>query len=260
MKYLAIFRTQIQNRFSYAAEVAAQSLSIILFIWIFYQLWRATFNASGQESINGLTLHDTLWYLMLSEVIVLSKPRIARRISEEVKEGAIAYLLNKPFNYLLYHLSIGLGDGLTAMLFNLVFGGITAWLLVGPPPPPSGWPLVFVAVVFSWLLDFCINALIGLAAFVAEEVNAFEWIYQKVLFLLGGLLIPLDFFPEWLQRIALATPFAHTVYGPARLFVDPTFERFTVLLMNQAAWLLLLSAVLVFAYQRGIRRLVINGG
>lgn len=260
MKYVAIFRTQIQNRFAYAAEAAAQSLSIILFVWIFYQLWRATFNASGVTQINGLTLHDTLWYLMLAEVIVLSKPRIARRISEEVKDGSIAYLLNKPFNYLLYHLSIGLGDGLTAMVFNLLFGGVVAWLLVGPPPSPAGWPLVLIAVIFSWLLDFCINTLIGLSAFIVEEVNAFEWIYQKVLFLLGGLLIPLDFFPEWLQRIALATPFAYTIYGPARLFVDPSLERFTNLVIMQGTWLLALGALLIFSFGRGVRRLVINGG
>jgi len=260
MKYLAIFKTEVQNRFAYAAEAAAQSLSIILFVWIFYQLWRTTFMVSGSDTINGLTLHDTLWYLMLAEVIVLSKPRIARRISEEVKDGAIAYLLNKPFNYLLYHLSIGLGDGLTAMLFNLLFGGAVTWLLVGPPPPPSGWPLTLVVMIFAWLLDFCFNTLIGLAAFVVEEVNAFEWIYQKVLFLLGGLLIPLDFFPEWLQRIALSTPFAYTVYGPARLFVEPSFERFFNLILIQSGWLIVMGALLYFSYARGVRRLVINGG
>jgi ABC-2 type transport system permease protein len=260
MKYLAIFRTQIQNRFAYAAEVAAQSLAIVLFVWIFYLLWRATFAASGVASLNGLTLQNTLWYLMLAEVIVLSKPRIARRISEEVKDGTIAYLLNKPMHYLLYQLSIGLGDGITAMLFNLIFGGIITWLLVGPPPSPAGWPLVLIAMLFSWLLDFCFNALIGLAAFIAEEVNAFEWIYQKLLFLLGGLLIPLDFFPVWLQKIALATPFAYTVYGPARLFVEPSLERFLSLVTLQGLWLLVLSGVLLFSFERVVRRLVINGG
>lgn len=50
-------------------------------------------------------------------------------------------------------------------------------------------------------------ALIGLAAFLVEETNSFELIYQKAVFILGGMLLPLDMFPEWLQRIARLLPF-----------------------------------------------------
>lgn len=260
MKYLAIFRTQLQNRMTYAGDLAAQSISIVLFLWIFFQLWRTTFHSSGATEINGLSLNDTLWYLMIAETIILSKPRISRRISEDVKDGSIAYLLNKPYNFLLYQLSVGLGDGITAMVFNLILGGLTVWLLAGPPPPVSGWFFTLIAIILSWLIDFCFNAMIGLAAFVAEEVNAFEWIYQKTVFLLGGLLIPLDFFPTWIQKIAFSLPFAYILYGPARFFVDPTIERFASLVSIQLVWLLLSGTALTFIFQRGIRRLAINGG
>ena len=47
-------------------------------MWIFFQLWRVTFDASGTEAINGLTLRDTLWYLLLAETIELSRSRVAR--------------------------------------------------------------------------------------------------------------------------------------------------------------------------------------
>lgn len=259
-KYLAILRTQVQNRLTYGGDLAAQSLTIVLFMWIFFQLWRTTFHSSGKTEINGLSLNDTLWYLMIAEMIVLSKPRIARRISDDVKDGSIAYLLNKPYNFLLYHLFVGLGDGITAMVFNLAFGGLTTWLLIGPPPTAKGWLPALVAVILAWLIDFCLSAMIGLMAFVAEETNAFEWIYQKVIFLLGGLLIPLDFFPIWLQKIAFSLPFASILYGPARLFVDPTPQRFFSLISTQVAWLFVSSMILVIFFQRGIRRLAINGG
>ena len=116
------------------------------------------------------------------------------------------------------------------------------------------------SVALAWLLDFCVSAMIGLAAFVAEEVYAFEWIYQKLLFILGGLLIPLDFYPAWLQTIAKATPFAYTVYGPARLFVEPTLLRFGTVLLGQLAWLAVLMGVLALFYRQGVARLAINGG
>ncbi len=207
-----------------------------------------------------MSLHDTLWYLMLAEVIVLSKPRLARSIAQSVRDGSVAYLLNKPYNFLLYQCSVGLGDSLLRMVANILVGGAIVWLLVGPPPDPRGWPLVLVAVTLAWFIDFCIAAMIGLAAFVTEEVRAFEWIYQKILFILGGLLIPLDFYPDWLQTIAKATPFAYTIYGPARLFVDPSLERFVMLLLGQVLWLGILAALLALAYRRGVGQLAINGG
>ncbi len=112
----------------------------------------------------------------------------------------------------------------------------------------------------AWLIDFCISALIGLAAFVTEDVAAFEWIYGKILFILGGLLIPLDFYPQWLQTIAKSLPFAYTVYGPARLFVDPSLSRFGQLVLFQGVWLLVLGGLVTWAFNRGMRWLSINGG
>ena len=259
-KYWAIFKTQLLNNLAYTGDLLSGSIAIVLFMWIFAQLWRVTYTAVGSSQIAGMRIHDTLWYLMLAEVIVLSKPRLARSIAQSVRDGSVAYLLNKPYNFLLYQCSVGLGDSLLRMVANVVVGGTIVWLLVGPPPHPLGWPLVLVAVTMAWLIDFCIAAMIGLAAFVTEEVRAFEWIYQKILFILGGLLIPLDFYPSWLQTVAKATPFAYTIYGPARLFVDPSMERFVMLLLGQLLWLGILAALLTLAYRRGVGQLAINGG
>lgn len=259
-KYWAIFKTQLLNRLAYTGDLVVGSFSILIFLWVFLQLWKATYGALGQATIAGLTLKDTLWYLMMTETILLSKPRVARTIAENVKDGSIAYLLNKPYDFLLYHLSLGLGNGLTQLAFNALAGGALIWAFVGPPPDVRGWPLALVAILLGWLIDFCVQALIGLAAFVAEEISAFEWIYQKALFILGGMLIPLDFFPEWLQRASQALPFAYTVYGPARLFVSPSLERFVPLLVGQLLWVGVLGLLATLAYRRGMAWLTVNGG
>jgi ABC-2 type transport system permease protein len=120
--------------------------------------------------------------------------------------------------------------------------------------------MVLVAVVLAWMIDFCIQALIGLAAFVSEDVAAFDWIVQKLVFILGGMLIPIDFFPTWLQKLAGVLPFAYAMYGPARLFVEPSLGRFASLLAGQVLWLGVLGLAAGFAYQRGMRRLSVNGG
>ena len=260
LKYTAICKTQVINQLAYPLDLVTQSLTIVIFMWIFMQLWKTTYRFAQKDILNGLSLHDTLWYLMLAETIMLSKPRLSRVIAESVRDGSIAYQLNKPYHYVLYHLSVAFGDNLTRMVFYLISGGCIVWILVGPPPDPHGWPLVLIAMIIGWMIDFCINILIGLAAFLVEEVSAFDWIYSKFLLLLGGILIPLDFFPSWLRSISQALPFANTIYGPARLFVDPTPERFIHLLGGQLAWLSVFAVIVLICYNRGAKYLTINGG
>ena len=259
-KYWAIFRTQLVNSLAYPMDLLGRSLLIVLFMWIFMNLWRVTYGATGARSIAGLSLADTMWYLMMAEAVMLSKRDLSETISEQVKDGSVAYLLNKPFNFILYHFSAGLGDSVLAFGGNLIIGSAVVWLMVGPPPGITGWIFAGAAVALSWLLDFCFSALIGLSAFVVEEINAFRWIYQKFLLLLGGVLIPLDFFPAWLQTISLNLPFAWIIYGPARLFVDPSLARLGQVFLQQCIWLAIIGGTVWVIYRRAVARLVINGG
>ncbi len=259
-KYLAITRTQIINSAAYPLDLAARSLMIVMFMYVFLHLWDATYRALGQSNIAGLSLNETMWYLMIAETIVLSKPRLTNAIAEQVKDGSIAYILNKPYNFLLYHFSVAFGDGVIRMAFNALAGGAIVWLMIGPPPNIVSAPFVLIAILFAWLIDCTLTATIGLAAFVTEDVAAFDWIYSKFVLILGGVLIPLDFFPDWLRHIAQALPFAYATYHPARFFIQPDLARFATLILGQVLWLGALALVLLFVYRRGETRLTINGG
>jgi ABC-2 type transport system permease protein len=261
-KYLYVFKVQIQNQLTYRGDLVGRSLTIVLFMWIFFHLWQTTYRAAGaaEGAIAGLTLSDTLWYLMLAEAIILSRNNVWRPISEAVKDGSIAYMLNKPYNFVVYHASASMADMTGQFLFNVLAGGAVVWVLVGPPPDPAGLPLLAIPVLLAFLIDFCISAMIGLAAFVTEEVAAFNWIYQKFILLLGGVLIPLDFFPGWLKSISITLPFAYTIYRPARFFIDTSLDGLFSLLSGQLLWLGTFGLVLAVIYRGCITRLNINGG
>lgn len=259
-KYWAILATSLINSLAYPGELIGRSLIMVPFMWIFYQLWRITFAAAGVDAINGLTLRDTLWYLMLAETIELSKPFLTRTISENVKDGSIAYLLNKPYSFLGYQLSNSLGESVFRALVNALLGSFMVMWMVGGPPTVTGVALAVPAIIGSWIINFCIAALIGLAAFVVEDVTAFTWIYQKAAFILGGLMIPLDFYPAWLQTITAMLPFSSMIYAPAKLLIAPSTQLFINTMLVQACWIVVLSFVLTLAYRRGVARLTLNGG
>ncbi|MBV6451867.1 MAG: hypothetical protein MHPDNHAH_02614 [Anaerolineales bacterium] len=259
-KYLSILSMQIINSLAYPGDFVGRSVSIATFIFVFAGLWGTTYALAGADTINGLTVHNMIWYFMMAETLELGRPRINRTISEQVKNGEVAYILNKPYNFILYHFSAGLGDGIVRMILNLLVGSAVAWILAGAPPPLLGWLMALVTMIGAWILHFCFMALIGLAAFVVEETNSFELIYQKFVFILGGFLIPLDMFPAWLQKIAYALPFPYMMYAPARLFVKPDMDLFWQMLAGQIIWVVVFVALLSFVYQRSERSLTINGG
>jgi ABC-2 type transport system permease protein len=153
-----------------------------------------------------------------------------------------------------------MGETIFRAMLNAVFGGLTVWWLVGTPNHPEGFLIALPAILGAWVLHFCINAMIGLSAFVVEDVSAFMWIYQKLAFIFGGMLIPLNFYPQWLQTLAKFLPFSSAIYGPARLFVSPTAEFFVSVMSLQLAWIFMLTILLVVVYRRGLTQLTVNGG
>jgi ABC-2 type transport system permease protein len=161
---------------------------------------------------------------------------------------------------MVYQFSVSMGETIFRAVMTALFGGAMVWWLAGPPPDPRGWPLAIVAVLGAWALNFLVNGMIGLAAFISEEVAPFEWIYQKFAFIFGGLLIPLDFYPRWLQSIAFLLPFPAMTYGPSRLFVTPETSLFLSVLGQQAIWSLILGILVAVAYHRGLAYLTVNGG
>ena len=259
-KYWAIFQITLLNSLAYPGELVARSFLIVPFMWIFFQLWTITFRTSGTNVINGMTVYSTMWYLMMAETIELSRPALARTISDNVKDGSIAYILNKPYNFLLYQFSNSMGETLFRAMINALFGSALVWWLVGKPPAPRGWLFAVIALLGTWVLNFCITCLIGLSAFLVEDVAPFMWIYQKFIFILGGFLIPLDFYPGWLQIIAKALPFSAMIYGPSKLFVAPSWELLGQVMLMQILWMITLTTILVVAYRRGISYLTVNGG
>jgi ABC-2 type transport system permease protein len=155
---------------------------------------------------------------------------------------------------------MGLGDACLRLVANVLAGGAVVWWLVGQPPDPRWWPLVLGAIAGAWAIDCCLSVAIGLLAFVTEDVAAFEWIYSKLLMTLGGLLIPLDFYPDWLRTAVVHLPFAYSVYGPARAFVGEDASAFAGLFAGQALWLAVLVGVVWGGHHRGLRWLNVNGG
>ena len=86
------------------------------------------------------------------------------------------------------------------------------------------------------------------------------WIYQKLLFTVGGLFLPMEMLPDWLRKIAVWLPFRYVTNVPARLFV--AFEPGEALraAAGQVAYILVMTVVVSLVWRAARRRMVVHGG
>lgn len=259
-KYAAIVGTAVRHRLAYIGDSLGRPVFFALILFVFCRLWQTVF-ADGRPPVAGFAARESLWYLVMTEAILLSAPRLQGRIDEEVKTGAVATLLNKPCHYVGYHLAFALGEALPVFLLNLAVGAVTARVLIGPlPVAPAAVLALFPAVALAMTLSVLIGLSLALLAFWVEDAAPFFWVYQKMLFILGGLMIPLDFFPGWLQAIAGWLPFRTILCGPARLLVRFSAADAGSLLLWQAAWIAVFAAVAGALYHAGVRQVESHGG
>src|SRR5262245_31428732 len=91
LKYLAVARTTSQASLVYNRDLLLRTVFMLVVITVFVQLWGATFGTTGRSSVNGFAMHDLIWYMVVTEALVLSVPRIVQTIDAEVRGGDVAY-------------------------------------------------------------------------------------------------------------------------------------------------------------------------
>ena len=260
-KYVAVLRVSIANNLAYLTEVIFRTLFLVVFIYVFLQLWTTTFAAKGVHSVGGFRISDMIWYLAATETIALSLPQLTRLIDMEVRSGQLAYLLGRPCSYVLYHYAEYLGGRFVRLVANSVVAFVLAWLFVGPPPftwmSLLAWPLtLFLAIS----IDFVVYFSVGLLAFWTEETTPFFLIINRLALVLGGVLAPLEVLPQPIRGIAQVLPFSAVLYGPARTLVHFELASFGWLLVQQVLTLVIGGALMLGLYWLATRRVNINGG
>jgi viologen exporter family transport system permease protein len=151
------------------------------------------------------------------------------------------------------------------MLLRLPFLAIVGLLLastLGRGAFPGGAALATAAAlgVLSQLVLAALFVLVGVAAFWLGDVLPIYWVTQKLLFVLGGLMLPLELYPELLQRIAAFTPFPSMLSGPATIVLRDSTSTAPSIALHLALWLALIVTFTQLALARASRRLTLNGG
>jgi ABC-2 type transport system permease protein len=178
-----------------------------------------------------------------------------------VRTGDLAYALLRPGGYLTARLGAYLAERVVRFSFTLAVGSTVALLIAGPITIDLGAGVAALVVAAgAFLLEFVIVAGIGLGAFWMEDTSGLYFVYTRLSMLLGGLIIPIDLFPEAIGSLAMALPFAPMIHGPARLALAPDGAGVITALTSLAVSGAVLGTLVAATYRVALSRTTVNGG
>jgi ABC-2 type transport system permease protein len=238
-------------------ELAVRLLFFVVILVVFAALWPLAAEAAG-GTIAGYDAGDLVWYVMAAEAAVIAtKPRLIEDIGNDIGGGQIAVEMLRPASVVGVRLATELGEALVRLALAVATGGVFVWVAVGPPPSIAGVLLALPSAVLAVLANLAAQHAFAGSSFWLRDAKAAWFLYQKMVFLLGGMLLPLQLLPLWLARVSWVLPFWTMAYAPGRLasgHVEPW------LLAIQAIWAAGLMTVANLVFAAGERRLEVAGG
>src|SRR5262245_44865145 len=133
-KYTWLAYTAARSNLAYAGESISRLVFMTVVLYIFMRLWIVVYAAADSPRVAGLTLPRMLWYLVITESILLSEPRVWAEVDEDVRSGRMAVQLIHPVSYVLAHFGKSMGERLVRFVINLTAGSVVAVALAGPIP------------------------------------------------------------------------------------------------------------------------------
>lgn len=261
IKLFEIAKITLRSRFRYLWDMVGSTLFLAVVMFVFNRLWTVTYESGGSKTLAGFTLDQMIWYLVATETIIMSMTPIHRLIEREIRDGDVAIRLNKPYSFLGFHWSVFIGEGILKALVLIAVGGSVAMTMNGPIPFQFiSVPALMITFLLTATLSFIYGAMIGLLAFWTEDVTGFYFIFDRLKWLLGGFLMPITLFPDWLLRIVEWLPFSLMIFRPASLAVKFDWSTWADLSIRQLGLILVMGFLAQGLYRMGVRRLDVNGG
>lgn len=261
-KYLYIYKATLIESITYISSILFSFINFIIMMLIFLNLWEYMY--SGEEMlISGYTIEQMIWYVLITETLWFGSRNksLTRQISQDIKTGNIAYNINKPYNYIFYIIGKHLGEITIKFIAFLIIGAIVGLIFVGPILNfrLANLPLIIITMILGTLINSIIRITISIISFWIEDSTPFHWVYDKLILVLGTL-FPIEMFPKVMQPIIQFTPIFVVSYGPAKLFVNFSNEKFIQILIGQIIYLVIVCAIALGLYERGVKKLNVNGG
>ena len=255
-KYLAFARLGARDARAEPGELLGRVAFFAMILGVFSAIWRAV----GESSPGTRDPREMLWYIAMTEWVVMSAPMIQFQMAEDVRRGDVAYQIARPASWLGSRIAHGVGAMAVRAPVMLLVAGAAAWAFAGAPAHPERLVLATTFGLLAMAVMTLFHVVIGVGAFWIGDIAPAFWIWQKLVFVIGGMLLPLQFYPDVFVRAALWTPFPIFLAGPASLMTAAPLMDVGRLTLALVLWAVVGWTAGSLLFSRAARRLQLNGG
>ncbi len=261
-KYLYIYKATLMENIQYIMNIILGFVSFFVMLFIFLNLWDYIYSDSS-NLIGGYSKTQMIWYVIITEIMWFGtrNQTLTSQISNDIKSGTIAYSINKPYNYMFYIVARHFGEITIKFFLFLGVGILFGYSFVGALPNFTiiSIPILMIVFLMSIFINTFIRIGISIFSFWIEDAGPFHWIYDKLIIVIGTL-FPVEVFPTWVQPIIIFTPIYVITYGPAKLVINFSMEMFAKVFLIQSIYFIVTLLLLVVLFQKGVKKLNVNGG
>lgn len=261
--YWEFSRKSFQRAAAYRFDAWTRIIGNVMFLFMWGFIWYGLYH--GREAVEGVSFQAMLSYILVSQALqgIHGAGTPLWEIQERVRTGDIAIEMLRPYDYTTRMLFSDFGSiafyFITAIvpLYTLLF------LVLKQAVPTSLAQVVLfvISVILGYLIRYCIELTFGLFTFWLVETGGVEDIFYFSISLFSGSVIPLWFFPGWLEQVARYLPFQGIFFVPNSIFVGQlTGQAALNALLSQVLWLLICYAILRLVWNRASMKIVVQGG
>lgn len=265
-QYLSFFRIRflagLQYRAAAWAGISTQfawgGMTILMF-WAFYQNGENAFPMTFREISSYVWLQQALIAMFMTWFY-------DNDIFESITSGSIAYELCRPCDLYTMWFVKNMAIRISRVVLRCLPILVVAALLPDPfgvrlPPNIAAAVLFPAALVLGFLVLIAFSMLIYISAFFTISPMGIRILATSVMEFLAGALIPIPFFPVWLQPVINALPFASMQNTPFLIYTGHLSGTAALKsMLIQLLWLTVLLAAGRLLMKRALKKVVVQGG
>jgi ABC-2 type transport system permease protein len=255
-KYWRIFLLHFQDGFQYRLRSLVWMCVGMLSAATLVIFWKANLASNpGAYSQNfDQILSYFVFMLLFGNVLISHSEGDIAQV--HVYRGELSKYLLKPISYLWIvfngELVWRIMSGAWGLLFFVLFYFMGLRLTV-----TSNWQLILLGLIsclFGHFISYLMTVCLGLSAIWLTSTKGLFELYEMVLLLLAGYLMPLSQLGGNLRVIAEYSPFAAIVYTPVVIFLgDHPFQAMLRMVGVQMLWLAIFYLLYRWMWEKGVR-------
>lgn len=236
---------QVSN---YRSEMWVDCLAKMINFFFVMVFWYAI---SRESKIN---LVDITSYLLLVNGLkefVDGELRLFRDISNSIKDGSISNVLLKPVDPIIYYFSRMSGTRVVHYGYSFLYllvgfymsSNKNVWLL--------GWS--GLSVILGIFISMGLNTIVSAMTWWTTQADGIRNTFVHFGRVMGGLWLPLNYFPGIWRGVVINGPYASQGYLPVAIFQQGLTDENKMAMVSSFVWVILITIFSRWFWQKGVK-------